>query len=45
MDTSEMVPGRKYIIDGKLWAKCGQCGKVLQLGWFSDIHLCVARRK
>lgn len=40
-DSSDMTPGREYIVDGKVWVKCGRCGKVVCHGWFGDIHLCV----
>lgn len=41
MDSNEMVPGRQYIIDGKIWVKCGRCKKILKVGIFGALHLCV----
>ena len=41
MNSSEMIPGLQYIIDGHVWVKCGDCGKVVRMdGLFGGMHLC-----
>jgi hypothetical protein len=43
-DLTTLKPGQARVIDGKLWARCQDCGKVGRAdGWFRGLHFCVER--
>lgn len=47
VDLSNMKPGHIVFAGGKLWGRCTDCGKIVQLDKFifGSLHLCIAARE
>lgn len=42
IDESQMQPGLRYIIDGKVWTLCPDCRQIVRVDkpLFGGLHLC-----
>jgi hypothetical protein len=41
-DLTHMRRGELRVVDGKLWGRCTDCGKIRKVdGLFGGLHLCV----
>ncbi len=39
--TRDWRPGEQIIVDGKLWAKCSNCRRIIRVdGWLGGLHVC-----